>query len=151
MQNTKINLEKAIELAGNYFGQEYHCAEAVAKATLEALGQESEASVACATPFGGGFGKTHQEVCGALSGALIAIGQMHGRKAPGQDWTETADLGAAVREAFLARYATTHCQTLRLRFGEEAQMDECRKIVRLVTQDVLESLILYSRQGLALV
>jgi len=116
------------ELAAGYFGSGFHCAEAVAKAVLESLGHNANAAVAHATAFGGGFGGTYCEACGALSGGLVAIGHLHGRCEPDVDWDLPAELAAKLRQAFLDRFGSTHCATLRERFGEN-QPDEGRRIV----------------------
>ena len=72
--------KKRISLnAGNYFENGYHCAEAVVAAVLEGMGIDASEPVTHATAFGGGIGRTFQEVCGALSGCLIVIGHIHGR------------------------------------------------------------------------
>lgn len=44
----------------------------------------------------GGFGKTYEETCGALSGALIVIGHLHGRRELGDNWDLPAELGAEI-------------------------------------------------------
>ena len=85
---------KVGELASGYFGSGFHCAEAVAKAVLESLGHDANAAVAHATAFGGGFGGTYCEACGALSGGLLAIGHLHGRCEPAADWDLPAELAA---------------------------------------------------------
>lgn len=139
MTQTTIPMDAVGELAGSYFGEQYHCAEAVAKAVLETLGHNPDESVACATAFGGGFGKSFQEACGALSGALIAIGQVHGRRRPGECWELPAALGASIRDRFAQSHGATHCQTLREHFGEN-QMTECRAIVRNIACETLRLL-----------
>lgn len=123
------------ELAAGYFGSDYHCAEAVAKAVLESLGHDADAAVAHATAFGGGFGNTSCEACGALSGGLLAIGHLHGRCEPGADWDLPAELAAELRQAFLDQFGSTHCATLQERFGDN-QMDECRRIVAVVAESL---------------
>jgi len=131
-------LEQEIcDRAGAYFGNGYHCAEAVVAAVLAGTGQEASMAIAHATAFGGGFGKTYEETCGALSGAMIVIGHLHGRRELGDNWDLPAELGAAIRQMFVDRFDTTHCRTLREGFGDEAQMDQCRNIVRHVTCDLL--------------
>jgi C_GCAxxG_C_C family probable redox protein len=130
----------AAQRAGAYFGDSFHCAEAVAKAVLEALGHDPDPVVACATPFGGGFGKSFQEACGALSGALLVAGHLHGRSAAGQDWDYAASLGALLRQGFVERHGTTRCAALRERFGPQRQMAECRNVVRAATCDLLQAL-----------
>ncbi|WP_461210932.1 C-GCAxxG-C-C family protein [Desulfocurvus sp. DL9XJH121] len=119
----------AANLAGNLFGAGYHCAEAVARAVLETLGQDSAEAVAHATAFGGGFGNSSQEACGALSGAFIVIGHLYRRPEPGASWERPAALGAGLRDWFLAEHGTTNCAALCKGFGEKDQMGECRRIV----------------------
>lgn len=127
----------ASEKAAQLFGDGFHCAEAVAAAVLDALGEESAEAAAHATAFGGGFGRTFQEACGALSGSFIAIGHLYGRRKPGGEWNFPADLGAEIRQRFLDDFGTTNCATLRNRFGEERQMEECRKLTKKVTATLL--------------
>ena len=121
--------QEAANRAAAYFGNGFHCAEAVAAAVLETLGQDARQATAHATAFGAGFARTFQEACGALSGGLIAIGHLYGRSEPGGDWDLPAELGEDLYTHFLHDHQTAHCETLRRRFGEEAQMDECRKLV----------------------
>ena len=127
------SIEHASQAAGRraaaFFGNGFHCAEAVLTAVLETLGKRSLEASAHATAFGGGFGKTFEEACGALSGSLIVIGHLYGRQVPKDDWSVPAELGAEIRSRFLSTFGTTNCGVLRQRFGEADQMDECRKIV----------------------
>jgi C_GCAxxG_C_C family probable redox protein len=134
---TENDRQTASEKAAQYFGNGFHCAEAVATAVLEAIGQDPTEASAHATAFGGGFGRTYQEACGALSGALIAIGHLYGRRTLGGEWDFPAELGAEIRQGFLDDFGTTHCATLRTRFGEEEQMAECRKLTKNVTATLL--------------
>lgn len=134
------NFERISERAGSLFGNGFHCAEAVAMAVLEGLGRDGRLAAAHATAFGGGFGKTYEEACGALSGALIAIGHLCGRQAPGEPWDTPAELGAAIRQQFVQRAGATRCITLRDSFGEADQMVKCRELVQEVTRDLLTML-----------
>ena len=126
--------------AALFFGNGYHCAEAVTAAVLATMGEASSEAVAHATAFGGGIGRTHEETCGALSGALIAIGHLYGRRQPGGAWDCAAKLGAAMRQRFVDEFGTAHCQTLRQRFGEARQMPACRRLTRWVAVTLLELL-----------
>lgn len=123
--------KQAAESAGTDFDSgRFHCAEAVASGVLKAMGRESDEVLAQATAFGGGYGRTHCEACGALSGGLIAIGHLHGRRNPGTNWDLPAKLAAELRHEFVMDFGTTCCATLRERFGSEAQTEECGKIVQ---------------------
>jgi C_GCAxxG_C_C family probable redox protein len=130
----------AADSAAGLFGNGFHCAEAVAWAVLEALHQDPAQAAAHASAFGGGFGRSFEEACGALSGGLIAIGHLHGRSAPEGEWDIPAKLGAELRHRFVEDFGTTHCATLRERFGRKRQMQECRRLVQAVVVRLLELL-----------
>ncbi|WP_320174392.1 C-GCAxxG-C-C family protein [Maridesulfovibrio sp.] len=130
----------AADKAGNYFLGGYHCAEAVVRGTLEHAGMEPDNIVRYATPFGGGYGKTFQEACGALSGALIVIGHLHGRNEAGQSWDYPAALAEMIRDKFLEKYGTTKCINLRGKFGPEAQLQKCSEIVSWISREILNEL-----------
>jgi len=114
--------------AAEYFGNGYHCAEAVASAVLEKLGLDPTLARMHATPFGGGMGRSFCETCGALSGGLIAIGHVHGRKARGDDWTGAALMGSELRDAMIEAYGATGCGALLDRFGQDGDA-ECARLV----------------------
>lgn len=136
-----VENQKSIgEKAGNHFKNGFNCAEAVAAAVLEGIGEDATGALAHATAFGGGFGRTFEEACGALSGGIIAIGQLFGRHSPEENWDIPAELAARMRESFLEQYKTSHCATLRERFGEEKQAIECYNIVKVVAAELAELL-----------
>ncbi len=126
--------------AGYYFENGFHCAEAIVASVLEGLDKDPSQVIAQATAFGGGFGKTFDEACGALTGSLIVIGHLHGRNNPGEDWDLPAQLAQDMRERFIENFKTTHCATLRHRFGEELQSVECGKLVEQVAKDLMDIL-----------
>ena len=61
------------EQARTYFGQHYNCAQSVFLPFAERAGMDVKNALKIAAPFGGGLGHGGQ-VCGAVSGALMAIG-----------------------------------------------------------------------------
>lgn len=123
-------------IASASFGNGYHCAEAVVVSVLDSMNDCIQPAIAHATAFGGGFGRSFEEACGALSGALIVIGHIYGRKVAGENWDLPANLGAEMRDIFIKNYGTTHCKSLRDRFGEDQQMEECRKLTAKVAEEV---------------
>lgn len=82
----------AKEAALDYFGQKFNCAEAAVLGLVEAMGIQENCIPKIATGFGGGFGFCG-DTCGALSGAVMALGLKFGREDP------------ADQEAKLACYA----------------------------------------------
>lgn len=130
METVLASKEEIGREAGRYFGNGYHCGETVVRTVLDALGQDGALAAVYATPFGGGFGKTEQEACGALSGALIAIGHFWGRRESGPDWDTASRLAAEIRSKFVDRHGTSQCAALCQRFGQEEQMERCGELVR---------------------
>ena len=66
-----------IELAKKYFEQRYHCSQAVLVAFADELGLTEEQALKLGGCFGGGMCKG--EVCGACTGALMALGLKYGQ------------------------------------------------------------------------
>ncbi len=68
---------KHTELAKHYFDQKFHCSQAVLVAFAEELGLSEEQALKLGACFGGGMCKG--EVCGACTGALMALGLKYGQ------------------------------------------------------------------------
>jgi C_GCAxxG_C_C family probable redox protein len=77
------------------------CAQAVAAAFSADFGINRETSAKMASPFGAGMSRTGS-VCGAVTGALLAIGMMHGGSKPSD--TEAKKKGYAVGKNFLKKF-----------------------------------------------
>jgi len=69
--------EKAVAL----FKEGYNCAQAVFAAFSDLTGLGEQTSVRLASSFGGGFGR-QREVCGAVSGMMMAAGMLFGYDSP---------------------------------------------------------------------
>ncbi len=69
------------EQAKAYFSQGYNCAQAVMLAFKDETGYGEEQAAALASSFGGGMGRM-REVCGAVSGMLLALGAARGYSDP---------------------------------------------------------------------
>jgi len=107
----------------------FHCGEAVALAVVEAFRPELTEGVArAATAFGGGVGRTHQDLCGALGGGLVALGWLTGRTEMGANWDKTAQLAAELRQKFTAEFGSTGCPALLDGFGEQKEMMKCKRL-----------------------
>jgi len=75
---SEVKLEAISERAAKHFEAEFNCAESVLMSLAESIGVSSKLIPKIATPFGGGIGR-RGSVCGALTGAVIAIGLKLGR------------------------------------------------------------------------
>ena len=63
------------------FLEGYNCAQAVFCAYAEEFGMDRAFAAQLVSPLGGGMGRL-REVCGAMSGALLVIGQLYGYGSP---------------------------------------------------------------------
>jgi len=95
------------------FKQGFSCSQAVFAAFSESLGLEREKALKISQPFGGGMaslGKT----CGAVTGAMLAIGLKYGRTRPEDEAAKQKTYGL-VRELlqrFEARHGSIVCRDL---------------------------------------
>ena len=85
------HVERAVEL----FVEGYNCAQAVAMAFSDVTGLDEKTSAKMISSFGGGMGRL-REVCGAVSGMLLAAGLLYGYDDP-KATTEKRELYAQVQ------------------------------------------------------
>ena len=67
--------------AEELFRMGYNCSQSVYAAFAEDLGMSVEEAAKLASPFGAGFGKL-REVCGAVSGMVLVLGDLCGYQDP---------------------------------------------------------------------
>ncbi len=92
-----------------YFNSGFSCSEAVLIGASRYLDIHNNIIPGIATPFAGGVSRKGHGVCGALSGAMMAIGLKYGRN------TSTGDRSVAFKKAvslidrFKEEYGTLNC------------------------------------------
>ena len=64
-----------------------------------------------ATPFGGGIGRS-EDLCGALSGGVLAIGACAGRTDPKGDKLRSYTAAGELHKKFLESFGSTSCKIL---------------------------------------
>ncbi|MEW6609116.1 MAG: C-GCAxxG-C-C family (seleno)protein [bacterium] len=115
--------------AFDYFEGGFHCAEAISKTITEFFAKELSSEIPkVASGFGGGIGKTKEDVCGALTGGVIALGCLFGRMEPGKDLKDVCELTSEFRRRFIDEFGSTNCQTILKGFGEQENMQKCKKL-----------------------
>ena len=99
--------------AAALFAEGFTCAPAVFAPFATRLGLPRDAALRIATPYGGGVAGC-AETCGAVNGALLAIGLARGRDRLERsgDKDETYRLVRAFRERFVARAGSLECREL---------------------------------------
>lgn len=108
MSNRKVE-----DVATEFFGEGFNCAESVLMSVANAMGIREACIPRIATGFGAGMA-CQGEVCGALTGGIMALGLKFGR--------ERADDDAAKK----ATYAK--CKELMQAFEDEFDGVQCREI-----------------------
>ena len=98
--------------AVGYLAQGYNCAQAVLAAFAPGLGLAEEAALRLAAPLGAGIGRSG-ETCGALLGALLALGLRHGVASPDRESKERIYvLARDLMGRFADRFGSTTCKLL---------------------------------------
>jgi len=118
----------------------YHCAEVISKTIIEAYGDGSAGIPRVASGFGGGVGRTSEDVCGIFSGGIIALGYLHGRMTPEEDIKKTFQLTAEWRKRFIAKVGSTQCPDILKKLGEQDHMMKCKKLTAEMTGILAELL-----------
>ena len=94
--------------AGELFNSGLLCAESVLLAVAEHKGITNELIPKIATGFCGGISRT-SGMCGALSGAVMAVNMIHGRNTPDNLPVESYTRTARLVQMFKQRFGSTLC------------------------------------------
>ncbi|OPZ58867.1 MAG: putative redox-active protein (C_GCAxxG_C_C) [Deltaproteobacteria bacterium ADurb.Bin510] len=98
-------MKNRIEIATERFDQGFSCAQSVFAAFVAENGLDEITAMNLTSGLGAGFGRA-QEVCGAVSGAVLAIGLGCGRKA--EDGRAVKEEAYALTREFMQRFKAAH-------------------------------------------
>ncbi|MGY5853766.1 MAG: C-GCAxxG-C-C family protein [Candidatus Thorarchaeota archaeon] len=105
--------KKASSAAKKYFESDYNCAQAVLRSVLEHEGLMFDEATLLTAGFGGGM-SYQGRTCGAVTGAIMALGVLAGQKH--SDVNEHKKLSGKYaykfQSAFIEGYGTTLCDDL---------------------------------------
>jgi len=114
--------------AREYLASGYNCAQSVLKAVLEEKGMFFDEAMSLSSGFGGGIageGRT----CGAVTGAIMAIGALNGLH--GEDVVQakkrTYEISSMLIERLKEKFKTTQCYEL---IGVDMKDPEAKKAAR---------------------
>jgi C_GCAxxG_C_C family probable redox protein len=101
------------EKAANFFRQDYNCAQSVLLTMQEYYGiRRNRLIPKIATAFGGGIGR-RGSLCGALTGAIMAIGLKHGtNKTVLAEKEKAYEIALRFYEQFVKECGTPFCREL---------------------------------------
>jgi C_GCAxxG_C_C family probable redox protein len=98
------------ENAVTVFGQSFNCSQAVFSAFAGQFGLDKQTALKLASPFGGGV--AHRgEICGAVTGALLALGLAHGASTPAGK-ADIYRLSQEFLHQFEEKHGALHCREL---------------------------------------
>jgi len=103
-----------VDDAVSVFGKSCNCSQAVLTAFADGFGIDRDAAMCAARGFGGGMGRTGQ-ACGALTGAVIALGFAEKGTPPEAEKGArelTYDRVKELFERFRERHGATDCRGL---------------------------------------
>jgi len=112
--------DRAFALAKKYETENGNCAQSVFAAVTETLGMENDVVLRAATGFADGIGLTGDGHCGSLSGAVMAISYLFGRKK--EEFHRRGKMMKALllcrqlENRFMAEYGTCRCHDLQVKF-----------------------------------
>lgn len=126
--------------AGELFGSGYNCAQSVASAFAEDFGASLDMVTKIASTFGGGIAG-RREMCGAVSGMLIALGLAKGgydKASPEAKQAQYA-LGRKAMDSFEEKLGTLICsKRLEMNKAGENNVFTCREICEIAADIVAE-------------
>ncbi|MGD0329825.1 MAG: C-GCAxxG-C-C family protein [Nitrososphaeria archaeon] len=107
-----IEMEDIDERAVSHFKEGYNCCESVLMGYMETNKISSNIVPRIATGFGGGIAR-RGSVCGALTGAIMAIGLMYGRDRLDQDaYDLCVAKSSECYERFKKEFGDVQCRNL---------------------------------------
>ena len=126
--------EKIVADAVVRMDENYHCSEAILLAAAGHYVPDLDPlAVRLSTPFAGGVGCSHMELCGALAGGLLVIGALYGREDAGTNDDLCQALALQWRERFLQEFGDTCCQDLRENWVGQPGQPDCKALVARAT------------------
>jgi len=104
--------EEGVHEARREWERKLNCAESVLRGACFAQDVPlADIAKKMATPFGGGIGRA-EDLCGALSGGVLAIGACIGRLDPDEDKQRCYEAARELHRRFLETFGATSCRAL---------------------------------------
>jgi C_GCAxxG_C_C family probable redox protein len=141
--------DKAAKRSATLFDSGYCCAESVLKAVADEMNIQSDLIPAIASGFCGGISRT-RGMCGAVSGAIMAINMIKGRQLPDQSQEENYQAVQKLLTSFREEFGSLNCYDLiecdlatpegQEAFEKNNLHKHCTAFVQKATELVLKSL-----------
>lgn len=126
--------EELEKKAFDYHNNGFCCSEALSKTIIDHYSKKPDGyPVKVASAFCGGVGRTEQDVCGAFTGAVIAVGYLCGRTEQGKDLSLASQIIAAFRRQFLEAFGSNNCAAILEKLGEQENKNKCKRLTARAT------------------
>jgi C_GCAxxG_C_C family probable redox protein len=103
-------MTQSTQNAEDLFKDGFNCAQSVFGAVAPQFGIPPETAFKIASPFGGGIAR-RAEICGAVTGALLALGLAHGAATPAEK-EATYHMANEFMRRFQERHGSLICRDL---------------------------------------
>jgi C_GCAxxG_C_C family probable redox protein len=115
--------------AFDHFNTGFCCSEALSKTIIDHFAEKPENyPVNIASAFCGGIGRTHQDICGAFTGGVIAVGYLYGRTEKGKDLSTACAVISEFRRQFIDAFGSTNCAAILGKLGEQEKYIKCKQL-----------------------
>lgn len=112
-----------------YYGEGFHCAEAIALAITDAWSSVSAVTIQrAASGFCGGIGRCREDACGALTGGVIALSTIFGRDSGDENIDDLCTLAATFRARFIDQFKSTVCSRIQEEIRSREDIADCEDL-----------------------
>lgn len=124
-----MSREELEKRAFDYHNTGFCCSEAISKTIIDHFAEKPDGyPVKVASGFCGGIGKTHEDICGVLTGAVIAVGYLYGRTEKGKDFSYACMIVSEFRRQFTKAFGSTNCALILKKLGEQEKNIKCKQL-----------------------
>jgi C_GCAxxG_C_C family probable redox protein len=134
-------VDKTSRRSGELFKLGYRCAESVLLSVAESKNVQSELIPKIATGFCGGIARTGG-ICGAVSGAVMAINIFYGRNLPDEPVDKNYIPVQKLMEMFENKFGSVNCKELT---GCDLRTEEGRK--QFFSSNMIEQCKMYTEEA----
>ncbi len=134
LEAMKMDNEDLGKRAFAYYDSGFCCSEAISKTIIERFAAHPDGyPVRIASDFCRGLGGSQEDICGALTGGVIAVGYLLGRMEPGRDISAVRQVVKEFRKAFIGACGSTNCGVILKTFGEQEKSAKCKALTMQAT------------------
>jgi arsenite methyltransferase len=112
-----------------HFQSGFHCAEAISMTILDTFFKKDRPdAIRAASVLGGGIAGSTEELCGAFTGGVLALGYLLGRNNPGDDLHDCAKVTREFKSRFGGQFGSLNCQEILKGFNNQENPLGCVKL-----------------------